>query len=65
MNIGMDIHDAGGIKLIDHSERNGTEWARVQIGKLQITVYDRESIDDALKLPRHAHFRSNLTDEAA
>ena len=56
----MSIHETPGVKLIQHSRNNGTEWAEIRIGHLTITVYERDAIDDALRLPRDADFTSNI-----
>ena len=60
MNATMNIHGAEGVRVIAHLQRDTTEWATIRIGELQITVFEREAIDDALCLPRSADFKSDF-----
>lgn len=58
--ISMNIHGASGVTLLAHRQHEGTEWAEIKIGHVRIVVFEREAIDDALRLPRAAEFTSNI-----
>ena len=63
MTMTMNIHGAGGVRLLCHLQRDTTEWASIQIGDLKITVFDRESIDDVMQLPRADDFESDFPED--
>lgn len=69
MDLATHVHGAERVQLARHCMSKGTEWATIQIsgsqGVINLTVYERGAIDDALHLPRSADFYTNIPEQEA